>query len=168
LTSVSAVTSSAAALAIGYVGDRIGQKRVLMACMLGVAAVSIPQAYVATAAQLAVLRAVHGAFVGGIMPTANALLAKSTPRERRGSMLGLSAGAQSGGRALGPTLGAAAAAAWGMGSTFLIVGGVFLLLAVLAERFVHGAQEEAAPALAVALAGAPDDAVPTAEAAREG
>ena len=86
LTSVSSVTASLAALGIGYVGDRFGQKRALVACCLGVAAVAIPQAFVTTALQLAILRGVHGMFVGGIMPTANA--AGHAP-ERRGSVLGL-------------------------------------------------------------------------------
>ncbi len=140
LMSISSVTASVAALGIGYVGDRFGQKRALIACTLGVAAVAIPQAFVTTALQLAILRAVHGVFVGGIMPTANALLAQSTSRERRGSVLGLSAGAQAGGRALGPSLGAGAASAWGMGSTFLVNGAVFLVLGVLAVFYVHGPQ----------------------------
>jgi len=144
LTSVSSVTASLAALGIGYFGDRFGQKRALVACCLGVAAVAIPQAFVTTALQLAILRGIHGMFVGGIMPTANALLTQSTAPERRGSVLGLSSGAQSGGRAVGPSLGAAAAASWGMGSTFLLNGGVFLLLSGLIAWFVRVAPHQAA------------------------
>ncbi|NLD72666.1 MAG: multidrug efflux MFS transporter [Chloroflexi bacterium] len=148
LTSVSSVTASLAALGIGYVGDRFGQKRALVACCLGVAAVAIPQAFVTTALQLAILRGVHGMFVGGIMPTANALLTQATAPERRGSVLGLATGARSGGRALGPSLGAAVAASWGMGSTFLLNGAVFLLLSGLIARYVRGAPQKAAAPVA--------------------
>ena len=140
LTAVSSVTASTAALGIGYFGDRFGQRRALIACTLGVAAVAIPQAFVTTAGQLAILRGVHGMFVGGIMPTANALLAQATTKERRGSVLGLASGAQAGGRALGPTVGAATAAAWGMGSAFLVNGALFLALSALVAFFVRGAQ----------------------------
>lgn len=138
LSSISSITASVAALGIGYVGDRFGQKRTLVACCLGVAAVAIPQAFVSTAAQLAVLRAVHGVFTGGIMPTANALLTQSTPPEKRGSVLGLSSGAQSGGRAIGPSIGAAAASGWGMGSAFLLDGSLYLILSALIALYVRG------------------------------
>ncbi|NLD44982.1 MAG: multidrug efflux MFS transporter [Chloroflexi bacterium] len=155
LTSVASITASVAAFGIGYVGDRFGQKRALIVCTFGVAAVAIPQAFVSTATQLAILRAVHGIFVGGIMPTANALLAQATSKERRGSVLGLASGAQAGGRALGPTLGAGAAAAWGMGSTFLLNGAVFLVLSVLVGLFVRTAAKHAEPAPASVAGRAP-------------
>lgn len=157
LTSVTAVTAAAAAVGIGWIGDRFGQKRTLMVSMVGVALLAIPQAFVSTATQLMIWRAVHGVFMGGIMPTANALLAGSTPPDRRGSVLGLASGAQAGGNALGPAVGAAVANAWGMSSSFLTTSAVFALLTTLVGAFVRSAPpaepEEPAATLAPAAEG---------------
>jgi len=137
IMSVSAVFASAASIGVGYLGDRVGPKWALLLCSAGVALVAIPQAFVSSTAQLALLRAVHGLFIGGMMPTASALLAISTPPERRGSVLGLASGAQSGGRALGPVLGAGVSSAWGMPSAFLVNGGLYGLLTLAVALVVH-------------------------------
>ena len=123
--SVTALTSSVAALIFGRLGDRLGLKRVLLVCCVGVALVHIPQALVSNTTQLLALRALQGIFVGGTMPTATALLARNTPGERRGIVFGLSNSVQAGGRALGPVLGAAIANLWGMRSVFLATSAVF-------------------------------------------
>jgi DHA1 family multidrug resistance protein-like MFS transporter len=87
--SVAAVTSSVSALVLGRMADRIGQRKVLIACVAGAAAIHVPQAMVTHPNQLLVLRGIQGVFMGGIMPTANALLARATPPERRGTVFGL-------------------------------------------------------------------------------
>ncbi len=136
LSSVTAVSAAIASVGIGWVGDRFGQKVTLVASMAGVALLAVPQAFVSTAGQLMAWRAIHGAFMGGIMPTANALLARSTSADRRGAVLGLSSGAQSGGNALGPTVGAATASAFGMPASFLTTSALFALLTTLVAFFV--------------------------------
>ena len=137
LTSIAAVAAAIAAVGIGWVADRFGQKLTLVLSMIGVALLAIPQAFVTTAGQLMIWRGVHGMFMGGIMPTANALLARSTPPGRRGGVLGFSAGAQAGGNALGPTVGAAVANAFGMSSSFFATSVVFALLTTLVAAFVR-------------------------------
>lgn len=140
VTSVSAVFASAASLGVGYLGDRVGQKRALLLCTMGVALAALPQAFAQNTLQLTVFRAFHGMFIGGIMPTASALLVLKTPSERRGAILGLSSGAQSGGRALGPVIGAAVSAAWGMPSAFLVNGGLFGVLTLMVALVVRTGQ----------------------------
>ena len=135
--SATAVTSSAAALFLGRLGDRVGQRRVLLICTIGAALVYVPQAFVATASQLMALRAIQGVFLGGVMPTANALLAQSADRSRRGLLFGLSTSIQAGGRALGPALGAGVANLWGMSSVFLVTGGIFGVMALLVAGIVR-------------------------------
>jgi DHA1 family multidrug resistance protein-like MFS transporter len=155
LTSVTAVAAAIAAVGIGWVGDRFGQKKTLLASMVGVALLAIPQAFVSTATQLMIWRGIHGVFMGGILPTANALLAGSTPADRRGSVLGLASGAQAGGNAIGPAVGAAVANAWGMRSSFYATSVVFGLLTLLVGAFVRVAPppaEAAAPSPALAPA----------------
>jgi len=137
LTSITAVSAALAAVGIGWVGDRFGQKRTLVVSMTGVALLAIPQAFVATAGQLMIWRGIHGIFMGGIMPTANALLARSAPADRRGAVLGFSSGAQAGGNALGPTVGAGVADAFGMPASFLATSAVFAVLTTLVGIFVR-------------------------------
>jgi len=135
--SVSAFTAAVAALVIGRVGDKIGQKTVLVVCIVGVAMVHLPQALVANASQLLVLRAVQGAFLGGMMPTANALLAHSTSPEKRGVAFGLSSSAGSAGRAVGPMIGAGIANSWNMGAVFYVASALYAVIAALVVAVVR-------------------------------
>ncbi|OGO06285.1 MAG: hypothetical protein A2Y73_02210 [Chloroflexi bacterium RBG_13_56_8] len=136
VNSVSAVTSSGAAFAAGYLGDRFGQKTVLQACTIGATLIYIPQAFVGSVNHLLLLRAVQGLFLGGMLPTVSALLAQSSPPDKRGVVFGLATSAAAGGQAIGPALGAAAANAWGMPSTFLVTASIYAMLAGLVAALV--------------------------------
>ena len=135
--SVAAFSSSLSAVALGRLADKIGQKRVLVFSVIGVALIHVPQSIVTHPNQLLVLRAIQGICMGGIMPTANALLATATHPSRRGAVFGFSQSAQSGGRALGPALGAAVSNTWGMASSFLVTAGIFGIMATLVGTFVR-------------------------------
>jgi DHA1 family multidrug resistance protein-like MFS transporter len=135
--SVSALTSSASAPLIGRLGDKVGQKVVLLGCAIGMATIHIPQAFVTSPMQLLVLRAIQGVFMGGTMPTANALLARSTAPDRRGTVFGLSTSIQAGGRAAAPMIGAGVANLWGMSPVFLVTAGILALVATLVATMVH-------------------------------
>lgn len=136
VTSASAVTTAVSALWIGRLGDRIGYKQVLVFCVVGVALIFIPQGFIRSPWQLLVLRAFQGVFIGGILPTANALLARSTRHENRGTIFGLATSAQSGGNALGPVVGAAVAGSLGLASSFFLTAGIFGVIALLLMLFV--------------------------------
>lgn len=136
VTSASAVTTAVSALWIGRLGDRIGYKQVLVFCVVGVALIFIPQGFIRSPWQLLVLRAFQGVFIGGILPTANALLARSTRHENRGTIFGLATSAQSGGNALGPVVGAAVAGSLGLASGFFLTAGIFGVIALLLMLFV--------------------------------
>ena len=150
VTSITALTSAVAALVVGKIGDRFGQKLVLIVSSALIAVFFIPQAFVSTVGQLMLLRGVQGIFLGGTMPTTSALLAKSSDPTRRGVVFGLSSSMQAGGRALGPLVGAAVAQVWGMPQSFLFTAGVFGLIAVMVAVLVpaRGAASLAEPALA--------------------
>ena len=141
--SVAAFSSSLSAVALGRWADKVGQKKILVACVIGVACVHVPQSMVTHPNQLIVLRSLQGLFMGGIMPTANALLARATDISRRGAVFGFSNSAQAGGRALGPAMGAAVANTLGMSSAFLVTGGIFGVMSLLVGLFVRvGAEQE--------------------------
>jgi len=139
VSSAAALTSAPAALLMGRLGDRFGPKRVLIACGLGTALLYVPQALASSPMQLMVLRGIQGAFVGGIVPTATALLARSTHPSRLGTLFGVATSARAGGRALGPLVGAASANTWGMASVFLLTGGVYGLMVIMVAALVRGA-----------------------------
>lgn len=120
-------SSAVAALAFGRIGDRIGHTRILVACLAGSAVTYFPQALVSQVWQLLVLRMLLGVALGGLMPSANALLAGLVPRERRGSVFGLTASATAMANAVGPISGALIAANLGMRMVFTVTGALYLV-----------------------------------------
>ncbi len=137
MLSASALTSALAAFALGRVGDKYGQKKLLTLCAIGAGLIYVPQAFVSTPTQLLWLKATQGIFVGGMMPTANALLAKATPSARRGTVFGFSNSIQAAGRTVGPLVGAAVATSLGMPSVFLVTAGMYLVTAAVVGVFVR-------------------------------
>ncbi|HVN68577.1 MAG TPA: MFS transporter [Candidatus Binatia bacterium] len=136
-----AVTGLADLMASPFLGkrsDRVGYRRVLLVSLCGVAAFTIPQAYAASIAAFIALRFGVGLFLGGVLPTANALIGRIFPLERRGQVYGLTSTATFLGMAAGPLLGGAIAARFGFEAVFLTIGGValanFLWVAVTVPR----------------------------------
>ena len=123
---VAGIVSAFSALAIGRVSDRLGHRRVLAVCALGAGLSYLPQSLSTDPSQLLVLRALLGFFVGGMLPSANALIALQAPREAQGAAFGLSSTASALGHALGPLLGAVLATTLGLRSVF-VVAGLFLI-----------------------------------------
>jgi MFS transporter, DHA1 family, multidrug resistance protein len=121
------VASAVAALLIGRLGDRLGHRRLLLACLLGAALVCIPQFFVRSPGELFALRLGLGIFLGGLMPSANALLAGLVPAERRGSAFGLGATAMSLANVTGPLSGAFLGGALGIRSVFLATAALYMV-----------------------------------------
>jgi DHA1 family multidrug resistance protein-like MFS transporter len=130
------VASALAAVLVGRLGDRLGHRRLLPACLLGAALVCVPQAFVRSPSQLFALRVVLGVFLGGLMPSANALLAGLVPAERRGSAFGLGATAVALANAVGPLSGAFLGGALGIRSVFLATAALYVVgLMFVLSRF---------------------------------
>jgi DHA1 family multidrug resistance protein-like MFS transporter len=72
------------------------------------------------------LRFAVGLFIGGILPTANALVGRLVPRAQRGTVYGITSSAMFLGNSLGPLSGGAVAAAFGLHWVFLVTGAVLL------------------------------------------
>ncbi|MCL4425894.1 MAG: MFS transporter [Firmicutes bacterium] len=97
---------------LGRRGDRVGYRRVLVYALAGVALSYLPQALVQTSWQMLALRFLLGVFMGGLMPSANALIASFTPASLRGRAYGISTSFLFLGNVLGPLFGGAIAAAF--------------------------------------------------------
>jgi DHA1 family multidrug resistance protein-like MFS transporter len=137
-------TSAAAAMIFGRLGDRRGHWPILLGCIVLAGLLYIPMAFVQAAWQLAALQGLFGIAAGGLIPSANALIATVTPPERRGAMYGLTASAGSLGGFVGPLAGAAVAAYGGFRLPFLLVGFMLLLLSLPVLRAMRQPRPEEA------------------------
>ena len=62
----------------------IGYRKVLLICLLGATLTSVPQIFVNNYWIFVAERFAVGLFIGGILPTANALIGRSVSRENSG------------------------------------------------------------------------------------
>jgi len=119
--------SAASALIIGRVSDRLGHAVILPVCLAGAALCYFPQGLVQQVWQLLLLRMLLGVFLGGLMPSANALLAGLVSSQRRGAVFGLAASATALASGVGPLSGAGIATFWDMRAVFFTTGVLFTL-----------------------------------------
>ena len=133
---VAGVVAAISSLIWGRLGDRIGYRRLLIAMALGAGLVYIPQGLVVSVVQLIVLRGILGIFDGGLLPSANALIASSAAPERpgqrssHGTTYGLVYLANGMGFALGPLSGGLIAATVGLRAVFFITGAILLAIGI--------------------------------------
>lgn len=125
--SITGVADLVASPFLGKRSDVIGYRRVLLISLAGAALMSVPQALVGSYWQFLALRFGVGLFVGGILPTANALVGQLVPASQRGLAYGLTASATFLGSFLGPFTGGALAAVAGIRWVFVLTGVLFLL-----------------------------------------
>ncbi len=112
---------------LGKRSDIIGYRKVLLICLLGATLTSAPQIFVGSYWAFVAERFAVGLFIGGILPTANALVGRSVARADRGTVFGMTASATFLGNSLGPLTGGAIAASLGLRWVFVVTT---LLLAV--------------------------------------
>jgi DHA1 family multidrug resistance protein-like MFS transporter len=131
---VAGVVAAVSSIIWGRLGDRIGFRRLLIAMALGAGLIYIPQALVVSVLQLIVLRGILGIFDGGLLPSANALIASSGPAERpgegasHGTTYGLVYLANGLGFALGPLAGGMIAATLGLRNVFFVTAAILLFI----------------------------------------
>jgi len=118
--SVTGVADLIASPFLGRRSDVLGYRRVLMISLAGAALASAPQAFVTNYWGFVASRFALGLFVGGILPTANALVGRLAPPENRGTVYGVTASAMFLGQSLGPLSGGVIAATLGLHWVFLI------------------------------------------------
>jgi DHA1 family multidrug resistance protein-like MFS transporter len=132
-----AISSALAAITIGRISYRIGYKRALVLCMVGASLFMIPQAFARTPLQLLLLRIASCFFVGGNLPSANALIAEKAAPGKQGSIYGLSSSIASASNALGPVIGASIAVTAGYGTVFMSTAGILAAAGIAITVFVR-------------------------------
>jgi len=124
------VASATAAVTIGRLADRVSHRLLLLACCICAALAYMGQALSQSIPPLMVASFATGLCIGGIIPTANAVLARKVPKVQQGAVFGLSNSVSSAGRALGPLLGAGLATTLGLRASFMAGSVVFALVAM--------------------------------------
>jgi MFS transporter, DHA1 family, multidrug resistance protein len=133
---MASAASTASALYLGRLGDRIGHRQVLMVSTFAAAVLYLPQTFVAHAWQLLILQTLTGLAAGGIIPSLSALLARYTKPGEEGSVYGLDNSIGAAARAVAPLAGAAVAVWFGLRLTFAATGLLFLLMTLLAVWYL--------------------------------
>ncbi len=132
LSGSAAATTTISAVYLGRLGDRIGQRKILIACLLLAGLLYVPQALVATSWQLLAMQALVGVAMGGVIPSISALLARYSAMGREGEVYGLDNSVDAAGRSVAPLLGSGIALWFGLRATFIATALILILSAFLA------------------------------------
>lgn len=120
----------------GAVADRYGRKLMVQRAMFGGAIILFMMAYVRTAEELVLLRAIQG-MITGTVAAANALVAATAPRSRSGFAMGVLLVGLTTGVAIGPLIGGLLADSFGYRLTFMLTGVLLFLSGILVLVGVH-------------------------------
>lgn len=134
---LTALAMAVGAMFWGRLGDRFGQPRVLVVCLVLSAVFIVPQTFVQAAWQLAVGQMAYSFALAGLLPTSTALIGIIGPKGRHGVVYGASGTALALGNALGPSLAAVLIGVLGTRAMFAGVG-VILFALHLVLRTVLG------------------------------
>lgn len=135
--SVTGLAGLVAAPILGRRGDNLGYRRTLMICMTGTALFFLPQAFAPNIWVFIASRFGLGLFIGGILPTANALVAHLTPANQRGRVFGFTSSATFLGSFAGPLFGGLTSAAFGIRFMLASVCVIYLLNVIWVRFFVQ-------------------------------
>jgi DHA2 family multidrug resistance protein-like MFS transporter len=122
---------------MGFVGDRIGRRRLLMIGAGAFGAASVLAAYASSAEMLIAARALLGIGGATLAPSSLALIRNMFPDQRqRRTAIGVWGGAFAGGAVLGPVVGGVLLEHFWWGSVFLLNVPVMVLLLVAGPRLL--------------------------------
>ncbi|MCD1259026.1 MFS transporter [Paenibacillus athensensis] len=105
VSSITGFSNMIASPLLGRLSDRIGPERILGLCLIGAALMFVPQALVHNVWQLFAARFGLGVFMGGLLPTVNALIRKYTPSGMESRSYSFNTSALSLGNMIGPVVG---------------------------------------------------------------
>lgn len=127
---VSAVTGISNMLAsplLGKLSDKVGAHRILTYALIGASLFLIPQAFVTSVWQLIIVRFLMGVFMGGLLPSVNALIRSYTPDGKESRAFGFNSSTLALGNMLGAILGGFLSGYIGIEGLFIISGCLLLV-----------------------------------------
>lgn len=134
---VSAVTGVANLIGsplLGRIGDRIGQRKILIFSLIMSSVSFLPQLLAHSITVLLIGRFLLGLFIGGMLPSLNVLVKKLSPKHLQGTAFGINSSARFLGNLIGPLIGSTVAAAYSIRDVFFITM-AFLLVNLAAILF---------------------------------
>ena len=129
----SALGSMLTAARLGALADRVGSWRVIVGCLIATALVMVPQAFVTSWWQLAVLRVLMGMTLAGLLPAIGKLARHAVDERSTGKMLGYLQSAQFSGQVIGPVIGGQIAVIFGLPAVFFVTAALLLAGSLLAN-----------------------------------
>jgi DHA1 family multidrug resistance protein-like MFS transporter len=134
--------AAVSSITAGRLGDRVGHRAVLITLSLGTSIAFGITALTYTIITFAVARIAAGLFIGGLMPTSNALISKFVPEDKRGMAYGVTTSMSLLGTVAGPLTGGWLSGLLGLQSTFYVTMGMFLAAALWVWTHNPQPQEE--------------------------
>lgn len=120
---------------LGKLSDKVGAHRILTYALIGASLFLIPQALVDSVWQLILVRFLMGVFMGGLLPSVNALIRSYTPDGKESRAFGFNSSTLALGNMAGSLIGGFMAGYIGIEGLF-IVSGCMLLLNTVWVRFM--------------------------------
>lgn len=130
VVAITGVANLVGAPTLGRLGDRIGQRKILILALCMAAVTYLPQALAYTIPVLLVGRFLLGLFVGGMIPSLNVLVKKLAPRHLQATAFGFNSSALFLGNFIGPLIGSTVAAEYGIRNVFYVTMTILVLNAV--------------------------------------
>ncbi len=134
--SAQAITMMIASPFWGAIADRYGRKLMVERAMFGGTIIVGLMAFVGSAEELVLLRAIQG-LITGTVSAANALVAASAPRKNMGYAMAVIQVALWGGVSIGPMIGGVLADLYGYAMPFLITAGLLFVSGILVHFGIH-------------------------------
>jgi DHA1 family multidrug resistance protein-like MFS transporter len=142
ISGVMSATSAVAAMALGRLSDRVGGRRVLLACAVTDCVLYAIQPWSRNPTQFLILRAVAGVTAGGTLASVNALMAACAPKDCFGAVYGLDTSVGSAANAIAPMVGAALTTGWGLPAAFYGAVAMFGLSAAVTAFTARSRRQE--------------------------
>lgn len=140
------LASAVSAVLAGKLSERVPSTRILIFSATIGGVLYLLQGAAQSVPQLMFLRVASGLFIGGMVPTANAIIGRIVPPEKRGVMYGVVTSASLMGNVLGPLAGGAIAALINMRGVFALTAALHLGAAFWVYKQVAGPERRANPA----------------------
>lgn len=119
----------------GWLGDRVGKKKMVIRAIFGLAVSQLLIGFSQDVVQLFIFRMVQGA-LSGFIAAALTLVSSNTPKEKSGYAIGFLASSTAAGNLLGPFIGGLLADAFGYRNVFFITSGLCAISGILVYAFV--------------------------------
>lgn len=145
VASVTGLSNMIASPLLGRLSDKLGPERILRFSLIGACLTFIPQAFVHNVWQLLVFRFLMGVFIGGLIPSVNALIRQYTPDGMEGRAFSFNTSFLSLGNVMGPTLGGLFSGWAGIRPIFLIAACLFAVNAYWVYWSLFARRSRASP-----------------------